>query len=182
METKPLNRITINEIVDSCGLNRKTFYYHFEDIYDLLKWTLDQEAMARFDQFDLVTEHLQAVRFALDYISENHSMLKNIVHSIGRTELSRFFYNDIYQPVYKLVCTSAELRGLDVGTEYCAFLGRFLTEAIAGILMECIERENASCHDEVIRQIDVTLTASIISSLEAAAKEKTISARNNVCM
>ena len=23
-------------------MNRKTFYYHFEDIYDLLKWTFEQ--------------------------------------------------------------------------------------------------------------------------------------------
>lgn len=41
METKPLNRITIRELVEACGVNRKTFYYHFEDIYSLLKWTLE---------------------------------------------------------------------------------------------------------------------------------------------
>lgn len=28
MESKPINRITIRELVESCGVNRKTFYYH----------------------------------------------------------------------------------------------------------------------------------------------------------
>ena len=158
METKPLRRITISEIVDSCGLNRKTFYYHFEDIYALLK-------------FDLVTQHTEAIGFALDYIAANHAMLRNIVHSIGRSELSRFFYNDIYQPVYRLVCTCAENRKLDAGEEYRAFLGKFLTEAIAGVLMDCIERDSLSDREELTRRITVTLTASITASLEEAANK-----------
>lgn len=170
MKTKPLNRITINEIAAQCDINRKTFYYHFEDIYCLLKWTLENEAIAQFDTFDLVTQHNDAVEFALDYISENRAMLRNIVHSIGRTELSRYFFNDIYKPVYNLVCTSAALRKLAASEDYRAFLSRFLTEAIAGMLVDCIEHEPAS-RAALTRQIDITLTASITSSLESAAKE-----------
>ena len=37
MEKKPLSKITVSEIIADCGVNRKTFYYHFEDIYALLK-------------------------------------------------------------------------------------------------------------------------------------------------
>ena len=37
MKTHPLSKITVSEIVKDCGFNRKTFYYHFEDIYALLK-------------------------------------------------------------------------------------------------------------------------------------------------
>ena len=33
MEKKPLSKITVSEIIADCGVNRKTFYYHFEDIY-----------------------------------------------------------------------------------------------------------------------------------------------------
>ena len=45
MGKKPLSKITISEIIADCGVNRKTFYYHFEDIYTLLKWMLEQEAI-----------------------------------------------------------------------------------------------------------------------------------------
>ena len=41
---KPLNKITINDITDDCGINRMTFYYHFKDIYDLAEWACLQEA------------------------------------------------------------------------------------------------------------------------------------------
>ena len=32
---KSLDKITVRDIVEDCGLTRNTFYYHYEDIYDL---------------------------------------------------------------------------------------------------------------------------------------------------
>ena len=40
---KPLNKITINDITEDCGVNRMTFYYHFQDIYDLIEWICLEE-------------------------------------------------------------------------------------------------------------------------------------------
>ena len=36
LQTKPLSKITINDIAEDCGVSRMTFYYHFADIYVLL--------------------------------------------------------------------------------------------------------------------------------------------------
>ncbi len=35
---KPLNKITVQDITDECGVNRQTFYYHFDDIPDFISW------------------------------------------------------------------------------------------------------------------------------------------------
>lgn len=172
MESKPISRITIRELVEMCGVNRKTFYYHFEDIYALLKWTLEQEALSLFDKYDLVEENARAVEFVMDYIADNLEMLQNIVRSIGRSELGRFFFKDIYQPVYRLVSEVEGLRGLHVEEGYKAFLSKFLTEAIAGILLDCIERDALDDRQRLSRYITDTLTASISNSLEAAAKHE----------
>ena len=37
LERKSLDRITVSDITDECGLNRQTFYYHFHDIYELIE-------------------------------------------------------------------------------------------------------------------------------------------------
>ena len=42
MSQKPLEKISIREITDLCGLRRETFYYHFADIYDLVKWMFEE--------------------------------------------------------------------------------------------------------------------------------------------
>ena len=35
---KSLEKITVTELTRACGLNRMTFYYHFQDIYELAEW------------------------------------------------------------------------------------------------------------------------------------------------
>ena len=165
MESKPINRITIRELVESCGVNRKTFYYHFEDIYALLKWTLEQEALSLFDKYDLVHDNSKALEFVLDYVGENLAMLQNIVRSIGRSELGRFFFKDIYQPVYKLVCEVEQLRGLHVEEGYKAFLSKFLTEAVAGILLDCIERDALDDRQRLAHYVTSTLSSAIPNAL-----------------
>ena len=37
LNEKPLDKITVKDIVEDCGINRNTFYYHYHDIYDPLK-------------------------------------------------------------------------------------------------------------------------------------------------
>ena len=40
MKQKTFSKITVSELIRHCNITRKTFYYHFEDIYGLLKCML----------------------------------------------------------------------------------------------------------------------------------------------
>jgi AcrR family transcriptional regulator len=55
MKTKPLPKITVQELVNGCRLNRRTFYYHFKDIYDILEWIYKKEAVAELPIFCYVS-------------------------------------------------------------------------------------------------------------------------------
>lgn len=46
---KPLNKITINDIAEKCGVSRMTFYYHFKDVYDLVEWTCEEDVARALD-------------------------------------------------------------------------------------------------------------------------------------
>ena len=52
---KPLNKITINDIAEDCGINRMTFYYHFQDIYDLVEWVCLEDAKKHWMRKRLTT-------------------------------------------------------------------------------------------------------------------------------
>ena len=52
LNKKPFDKITVKEIVEECGINRNTFYYHYEDIYDLLQSVLDDEVQAAMQSVD----------------------------------------------------------------------------------------------------------------------------------
>lgn len=44
LNDKPLHQITVKDIVEDCGVNRNTFYYHFTDIPTLLQEIIIEEA------------------------------------------------------------------------------------------------------------------------------------------
>ena len=43
MDTKPFHKISVSDICERCQMNRKSFYYHFKDKYDLMNWIYDTE-------------------------------------------------------------------------------------------------------------------------------------------
>ena len=43
MEEEPFSKITVSEICDRCNMNRKSFYYHFKDKFDLVEWLFNSE-------------------------------------------------------------------------------------------------------------------------------------------
>ena len=43
LEQKPFAKISVSHICEECGMNRKSFYYHFKDKYDLVNWIFDTE-------------------------------------------------------------------------------------------------------------------------------------------
>lgn len=38
LEKKPLDELTVKEIIDTAGVSKQTFYRHFKDKYDLANW------------------------------------------------------------------------------------------------------------------------------------------------
>lgn len=103
MRTKPLSKITVSEIVKDCGLNRKTFYYHFEDIYDLLKWMFEEEAVEVVKNFDLMEDYEKAIVFVMDYVEKNQYIINCAYDSMGRDGMKHFFYADFTELVTTIV-------------------------------------------------------------------------------
>lgn len=89
LEEKPYSKITVKDIVNSCQINRNTFYYHFHDIPDLLEYTIKEDA---------------------DSIIQNHSNLENgslidclipiIQYSINRKRAVLHIYHSIQREVF----------------------------------------------------------------------------------
>lgn len=50
MKTKPVDKITVQNIVDGCGMTRQTFYRNFKDKYDLINWYFDKLVLESFAQ------------------------------------------------------------------------------------------------------------------------------------
>ena len=77
MEQKPLEKITVVDISEDCGVNRQTFYYHFQDIYDLIEWIYINEAEKRLGEKTTYDTWQEGFLQILSYILNNRNFVRN---------------------------------------------------------------------------------------------------------
>ena len=165
MLKKPMNKITVSELVEECGINRKTFYYHFEDIRDMQRKMLRQDIEAIFSRADLITDHDLIINSVLDYIEQNKVILKNMLSCIGRAELDLFLNSNVNKPIYSLVCETEQKQNLSVGDEYKRFLADFFTRAVSGVLIDWIENRADLNKEQIKQYLFTTLSTAIPAAL-----------------
>lgn len=125
MEKKALSKVTVNELIKDCNLNRNTFYYHFSDIYDLLKWMLEQEAVEVVKKIDLLVDTEEAIRFVLNYVNENRHIINCAYDSMGHQEMKRFFYADFIGVMKQAINSGARQMQLSISEEFKDFMAQF---------------------------------------------------------
>ena len=90
---KPFDKISVKDISEKCGINRQTFYYHFEDKYLLLRWIYQTDLLDKYMEdvdFDNWTEKLEllltamtvvrycsVIRMSLPLRRQSNTMIKN---------------------------------------------------------------------------------------------------------
>lgn len=90
MEEKPLHKITISDITNSRMMNRKSFYYHFKDKYDLVNWIFYTDfvsAMQKTSSSDI----WDLLKNICDYFYENKVFYCNALSVTGQNSFSDFF-------------------------------------------------------------------------------------------
>ena len=171
MKHKAFSKITVSELIKDCNLNRKTFYYHFEDIYGLLKWMLEQEAFEVVKQFDLLVDYKDAFDFVIHYVRENSFFLNCIYDSVGRDQLKRFFYQDFIGVLEKIVKDVSNQLGVLLDTSFECFLCNFYTEALAGMLIDLFQKPDEYDPDLLFNHFEVLLHTSLPAVILSQKKE-----------
>ena len=166
MKQKAFSKITVSELIKDCNLNRKTFYYHFEDIYGLLKWMLEQEAFEVVKQFDLLVDYEDAFNFVLDYVEQNAYFLNCIYDSVGRDVLKRFLYQDFIGLMEKIVRDMEKKLNTTIDDNFRQFLCNFYTEAVAGMVITLFQNPEKCDRARVFGYFSLILNRSLPAVLE----------------
>lgn len=93
LNEKPYQQITVKEIVEDCGLNRNTFYYHFHDLNELLETTMD-DRVQRIVRAHPTLASVEACFDALvDFVLENRQAILHLYHSEQRPMMERYLWH-----------------------------------------------------------------------------------------
>ena len=172
MAVKPINKITVRELVAECGMNRNSFYYHFEDIYALFKWMVEAEAVEIVKQYDFLMNYHEVIHFVLDYVENNQYLLSNAYNAIGQTGLKQILYLDFISCMDSLLEQGCQRQGVTLDAEYRKFLCAFYTEAIAGTLLDYIIHPQDHSREKVISYVERLLRTTLPAAIGKAAEDE----------
>lgn len=144
MRTKPFNKITVSELVEKANINRKTFYYHFDNIYSLLKWMFDEEAVLIFKDITLLDNYEEAILFALDYVTKNEQVIRCAHKALSGDAMKKLFYKEFFEIVMHVLKKAEAENNVKFSANYENFIARFYTGAIIEILIDWITTEDKS--------------------------------------
>ena len=172
IKDRPFSKITVQDIVSECNINRNTFYYHFENNYDLLSFTYEQEVQNIVDFFHEANATVpQAMDFVLDYIDKNIPLCTCAYESLGEQQLKIIFEKDLIE----FVRATIDYMALQAATKFSEDLKSFVAYSYSNLLSSQIIwyiRHSEDLDKEIFRQcLQTFFTASLKSVLEEAAKK-----------
>lgn len=168
MEKKKLSKITISEIIEDCDLNRRTFYYHFEDIYALVEWMFEQEAIRLLRKSESCLTWEEGVLLFLRYIRDNEHICRCALDGLGREQLQRFFYKDCVGIMGAIVNELNESIGAP--KDYLEFITRFYTSALAETAIWWLSSGMEKSPEKLVHELELTMQGNIEPALEKAAQ------------
>lgn len=159
---RTLDKITIQDIVDDCGYNRQTFYYHFHDIYDLIDWIFAAQTQELIEKCRACGSLDVGVEAVIAYMRENRRLILNILRSVNGEKL----LDNLYRSAQSIVLSALENHpGVqELSAEYRELVAEAFKYALAGLLIDWMR---AGIPEDRVHKIR-TMKAVYIGALEYA--------------
>ena len=172
IKDRPFSKITVQDIVADCSINRNTFYYHFENTYDLLSFAYEQEVKNIVDSFHNANATLpQAMDFVLDYIDKNIPLCTCAYESLGEQQLKIIFEKDLRGFVAATIDYFSNQAGIKHSEDFKSFVSFGFTNLLSAQIIWYI-RHNGDLDKEIFREcLQTFYTASLKAVMEEAAKK-----------
>ena len=111
MVQKSIDKIRVTEICREADIERPTFYYHFNDIYDLLALVFLNEKIPGIDESRNSIEMVTAI---YNYYVKNQPFIDGTLNSAGKDLFEEFVYNTCYKSFMKFINNLMESKRITI--------------------------------------------------------------------
>lgn len=133
---KPLEKIAVKDITTDSEVNRQTFYYHYKDVYDLIEWILISEGRNELGDYEAYDSWQEGLLKIFYYALNNKYLMLSTFHSIGREQLERFLYSEVYNLL--LIIVNGQTSSSNVSDINKSFIADFYKYAFVGVIFQWI--------------------------------------------
>ena len=169
LNESPMDKISVVDIAERCGINRNTFYYYYCDIYALVKELFTIEAQ-RIAEKELSCATWQEVCLeALEFVRENRRAVYHLFHSNHRDLLEEYLYDVTHLEMVNFVRREAE--EMPVKEEDINSLALFYTSALVGLVTRWMLEGMKADVESILDNIGRLITGNLRMSLERSCEE-----------
>ncbi len=137
MVLKPIDKITIKDLVEICGVNRQTFYYHFDDVYDLLEWVFEEDANRVLPKEVLYERWQEDVMIFFEYLYDNRTFALNVFNSNSRLYMLRFLKSRLESCIRSFAVIVSEGKSIDRND--FDFVIEFYSNGVIGLISQWMD-------------------------------------------
>lgn len=161
-EEKPLDKITIKDVVEACGITRQTFYYHFQDILDVIEWTLKQHSQRMIEKTLTAKTTREAFRIILSTLEDESAIIAHLIRSRKREQVEQLLLSAI-KSYFAALISNQTMRSALALDELETMLN-FYSYAMIGVLLENNGKKNVDL-DRLAEQLDKLARGEYFSKL-----------------
>lgn len=167
--TRPLDKITIQDLTDDCGISRSAFYYHFQDIYDLLEWTAFNQFAEAMGEEITAGKNFEGLHRALEVLYEDRQFIHNILPYVDFDMLHKYISGQFHKIMINAVNENS--RGLTVTKQQKEVVAHFYQLGILGYMYDWVVDDMKENIDDMTEDIVTIMNGTIRHSLEEYDKK-----------
>lgn len=169
---KPLDKITISDLTEDCGINRMTFYYHFKDIYDLVEWSCMEDATKALEGNKTYDTWQQGLLQIFEAVLANKPFIMNVYHSVSREQVELYLYKMTYNLLIGVVEEKSD--GMSLREEDKKFIAQFYKYAFVGLMLDWIRGGMKEEPQLIVDRLSTMIHGTFALSLNNCRMDKTV--------
>lgn len=173
---KPINKITINDITEDCGVNRMTFYYHFTDIYDLARWACLEDGAQALANNKTYETWQQGFLNIFNAVLDNKPFIKNVYHALDREQVENYLNTQTHELLMGVI--EEQATGMVISEKDKEFIADFFKYAFNGIMLKWIADDMKEDPKYIVDRVSTLIHGDISYALNAFRKDKNLSNEN----
>ncbi len=143
METLPFSKISVGDICEKCDMNRKSFYYHFKDKYDLINWIFNSEFIIGI-QNRLYDNEWDLIYDICTYFYKNRDFYRKAIQIEGQNSFYEYF-----REVLKVAVTEY-MEEMFLDCRDAEFYVTFYTDAFVTSIVRWLTSRECKSPDEYV--------------------------------